>query len=43
VTDETVSRHEHLLGGAGSLRLSRAAKTALDMLRRHAAGLPPLT
>ena len=36
-------QHEHLLGGAGSLRLARAAKTALDMLRRHAAGLPPLS
>ncbi len=35
-------RHDHLLGGAGSLRLSRAAKTALDMLRRLAAGLPPV-
>jgi len=35
-------RHDHLLGGMGSLRLSRAAKTALDMLRRLAAGLPPL-
>ena len=35
-------RHDHLLGGAGALRLSRAAKTALDMLRRLAADLPPL-
>lgn len=36
-------RHEHLLGGSGPLRLSRAAKTALDMLRRLAAGLPPVS
>ena len=35
-------RHDHLLGGAGALRLSRATKTALDMLRRLAADLPPL-
>lgn len=35
-------RHDHLLGGVGSLRLSRASKTALDMLRRLAAGLPPV-
>lgn len=34
--------HDHLLGGFGSLRVSRAAKTAIDMLRRLAADLPPL-
>lgn len=26
---------EHVLGGAGSLRVSRAAKSALDLVRRH--------
>lgn len=33
-TPSGVETVEHVLGGAGSLRLSRAAKTALDLLRR---------
>ena len=33
-TPSGVETVEHVLGGAGSLRLSRAAKTALDLVRR---------
>jgi hypothetical protein len=33
-TDKGVEIVDHVLGGAGSLRVSRAAKSALDLVRR---------
>jgi nicotinamide-nucleotide amidase len=42
VTPQGHVAHRHRLAGSGSLRISRAAKTALDLLRRLALGLPTL-
>ena len=39
VGPDSVTRREHRLGGAGSVRLARATKTAIDLVR-GAAGAP---
>ena len=38
---EGVERIDHRVGGAGGVRLSRAAKSAIDLVRRTLGGLPP--
>ena len=38
---EGVERIDHRVVGAGGVRLSRAAKSAIDLVRRTLGGLPP--